>query len=93
MGVGRQDLLADAFDQIRCRLWNLPGLFVGLVNRSDRIGPDNFYVGIFFLQVSPSAGNRAAGADAGYKVCDLPVGLLPEFRAGRAIVRFRISRM
>src|SRR5262249_40693962 len=53
--VRGQNLLTDAFYQIRSRFGNLPGLFVFLVDRSDWVGADDFDVGVLFFQKTPGA--------------------------------------
>src|SRR6476661_1638543 len=55
--VARQDFLADAFDQVRRRLRHLAGLFVGFVDRAERVGADDFDVWVFLFQISAGPGN------------------------------------
>ena len=93
MRVGGQDFLANALDQIRRRLGNFPGLFIGFINRAERIGANDFDIRVLLFQESSGPGNRAAGADTRNKVSDLSLALLPKLRACGAIVRLRISRM
>src|SRR6266542_5646705 len=91
--IARQNFLADALNQVRSRFGNLSRLFVSLVNRADGIGADHSDIRISFFKKSSGAGNRAAGANARYKVSELPFSLLPQFRPRGAIVRFGIGRM
>src|SRR6185436_19086813 len=93
MRVGRQNFLTDAFDQVRRRFRDLTRLLVSLVNRSDRIGADDFDPRVPLFEIAPRAGNSSAGADAGNKVRDLSLRLLPELGTGGAIVGFGISGM
>ena len=46
--------------------------------------------GIFFFQVAADAGDGAAGTDAADEVGDFSFGVLPDFRAGSAVVRVRV---
>src|SRR5947207_14494364 len=77
--IAGQNFLAYALNQVGSRFGNLSRLFVSLVNRADGIGADYFDVRIFLLKKSSGAGNRAARADAGDKVRDLALRLIPEF--------------
>ena len=88
-GAG-EEILADAFDDVGEGLADFSGLDLFVVERADRIHADNFDVGILFLEVASHAGDGAAGADAADEVRNLSFGVLPDFRAGGAIVRFRI---
>src|SRR5262249_3400991 len=80
------EVLADAFYPPP------PGRAAG-EDRAFRIGPDDLDVGIAFLQVAGHAGDRAARADAGHEGRDAALGLLPDFRAGSAIMNFGISQV
>ena len=71
----------------------LPVFDFFVVERADGIDADDFDVGILFLEVAPDAGDGAAGAHAADEVGDFSFGVLPDFRAGGAIVRFRIHRV
>src|SRR5437879_12366275 len=90
MRVRRQDFLANALDQIRRRLGNLPSLFISLINRAERIGANDFDIRVLLFQESSRPGNRAASADTGNKVRDLSFRLLPKLRPRGAIMRLRI---
>ena len=78
------EVLADALDEVRL------DLVVG-VDRADRVGADDLDRRVHLLEVAPGAGDRAARADAGDEVRDLPGGLLPQLRAGRRVVRGRVG--
>ena len=64
MRVRRQDFLANALDQVRRRLGNLPGLFIGLINRAERIGANYSKIRVLLFQESSRPGNCATSADA-----------------------------
>ena len=51
---------------------------------------DDLDVGVLLLEELARAGQRAAGADAGDKDVDLPVGVLPDLGAGGLIVRLGV---
>src|SRR6266852_4408257 len=85
-----EKILADAFDHVGLGLDGVPGLDEIVVQRDVRIHPDNFYVGIFFLQVLSHAADRAAGAHAADEVRDPAFAVLPNLGAGGAVVRLGI---
>jgi hypothetical protein len=64
-----------------------------VVERADGIHADNLDVGIFFFQVAADAGNRAARAHPADEVRDFSLGVLPDFRAGGAVMRLGIHRV
>jgi hypothetical protein len=80
------EVLADALDEVRAA--GAAG-----VDRAGRVGADDLDVGVLLLEVLADAADRATGADAGHEVRDLPVGLLPDLRAGRLVVRPRVVRV
>src|ERR1051325_11118643 len=63
VNVWWDDLLADAFDEIRSRFDDLSGLFVRLEDRTVRIGADDANARILFFEKTAGAGNRAASAE------------------------------
>src|SRR5205823_8980357 len=77
------EVLAHALDQVR--LHRPTG-----VDRAHRIGPDHLDRRVLLLQVAPDAADRAAGAYARHEVRDRALGLLPQLRAGAAVVRLRV---
>ena len=86
--VGRRpEVLADALDEVRA-----PG--AAGVHRALRVGADHADPPAGrLLQVAADAADRAAGADAGDEVGDPALGLLPDLRAGRLVVRQRVVRV
>ena len=78
----RPEVLADALDLVRSDL--------AAVDRALGIGTDDADRGVLFLEVLPDAGDRAPGADAGHKGRDATVGLPPDLRAGRPVVRLGV---
>ncbi len=76
----RPEVLADALDQVR------PAGAAG-VNRALRVGADDLHRRVALLEVAPGATDGAAGADAGDEVRDPAVGLPPDLRPGRLVVR------
>src|SRR5258708_4133746 len=86
-----EKILADAFDHVGLGFDGLAGLDEIVVERAVRIDSDNFYTGIFFLQVFSHAAYGAAGANPANKVRDLAFAVLPNFGTGGAVVRFRIA--
>ena len=49
IGIADRQILADAFDQIRCRLGNKTRFLVGLKDRSVRVGSDYLDIGVHLL--------------------------------------------
>ena len=90
---GGEEIFADAFDDVGEGLADFSGLDLFVVQRADGIHADDFDVGILFLEVTSHAGDGAAGADAADEMRDFSFGVFPDFRAGGAIVRFRIHRI
>src|SRR5205823_5603836 len=77
----RPEVLPHALDQVGVDV-------VGLgVDRPLRVGADDLDGGVAFLEVAADAGDGAAGADPGDEGVDLAAGLLPDLRAGAAVVR------
>src|SRR5688500_20303288 len=93
MHVGWNDLLSNSFNQVRSCFDYVSGLFKRLKDRSIRISADDLDIRVMLFQEPAGARDRAAGADARHKVCDLAFSLAPNFRAGGAIVRLRICGM
>ena len=82
----RERVLADPLDQVRVH--GAAG-----VDRALRVGSDDEQVRLLLLQVAADAGDRAAGADGDHDRVELAAGLLPDLRAGRAVVRLRVARV
>src|ERR1043165_1647925 len=91
--VRRNDFLSDSLDEVRSRFNNLSGLFKGLENRAVRICADDPDARVSLFQKATRAGNRAAGAESRYEVCNLTFSLSPELRASRSIMCFRVCRV
>src|SRR5205085_3574462 len=72
-------------------LVRLARLLVGLEDRAVWVCADDANVRVLLFQKPARAGDRTARADACDEVCDAPFGLFPDFRAGRAIVRFGVG--
>ena len=49
--------------------------------------------GVLALEILAHAGHGAAGADTGHKNIDLSIGVLPDLRAGGALVCIRVGRV
>ena len=60
-------------------------------NRTDRIAGDDLNLGILLLEISPDAGDRAAGSRRVHEVRDATFRLLPDLRTRRVVVRLRIG--
>src|SRR6266581_5377837 len=86
-----EKILADAFDHVGLGFDGLAGLDEIVVQRAVGIDPDNFYAGIFFLQIFSHAADGAAGAYPANKVRDLAFAVLPNFGTGGAVVGFGIA--
>src|SRR6266849_1563183 len=86
-----EEILADAFHDVRLGLDGLPGLDEIVVERAVGIDADNFYVGIFFLQVFSHSADGAAGAQATDKMRNLAFAVLPNLGTGGAVVSFGIA--
>ena len=91
--VAGKNIFADAFDDVSVRLADFSGFHEFVVERADRIDADNFYFGIFFLQVPAHAADRTARAHAANEMRDFAFGIFPNFRAGGAVMRFGIHRI
>ena len=83
---GGPEVLAHALDEVGM------DLFVR-VDRALRIGADDLDVRVLLLEVARHPGDRAAGADADDQVRELAVGLAPQLRPGRLVVRLRVGRV
>ena len=57
------------------------------------IGKPDDDVALFFTQETRDAGESAAGADGADEAVDLAVGLLPDLRAGRDVMRFGVVQV
>src|SRR5262249_29176349 len=55
-------------------------------HRPLRVRADDAHLGVLLLQVAGPAGDRPARAHAGHEGADLPLGLLPDLEAGRAVM-------
>src|SRR5579885_2381089 len=82
----RDEVLADAFHLVRRR-------HVAGVDRAFRIDADNLDFRVLLLEVASGTGYGAARADAGHEAGDLAVGLLPDLRSGRPVMRLRVVRV
>jgi hypothetical protein len=83
----RPDVLADPLDQIGTA--GTAG-----VHRTLGVGPDDLHPAVRdLLQVPAGATDRPAGADSGYEVGDTPVGLGPDLRPRRRVVRRGVVRI
>ena len=80
------EVLADALDLPRLRR-------AARQHAALRVGPDDLDVRVAFLQIAAHAGERAAGADAGHEGGDAALGLVPDFRAGGAVMNLRIGEI
>ena len=79
------EVLADALDLVR--------VDVAGVDRSIGVRADDDEAGLLLLQVSPGAAHGAAGSDAADEMGDAPLRLVPDLRAGGAVVRLRVHRV
>jgi hypothetical protein len=82
----RPEVLADALDQVGAA--GAAG-----VDRAGGVGADHLHGRVLLLEVAAGAADRAAGADTGDEVGDLPVGLRPDLGAGGLVVRPRVVRV
>src|SRR5439155_8814437 len=80
------EVLADALDLPRLRRAARQHAALG-------VGADHLDVRLALLEVAGDAGDGAAGADAGDEGRDLAVGLVPDLRAGRAVVDLRVGEV
>ena len=76
----------------------MPSTFHGLrrvagQDRALRVGADDLDVRVLLLEVAADAGDRAAGADAGDEDGDPALGLLPDLRAGGAVVDLGVGQV
>src|SRR5918995_2034269 len=78
----RPEVLADTFGEV--------GVDVAGEDGALGVGADDQDVRVLLLEVSGDAGDRATGADAGDERRDPPVGLPPDLRPGRRLVRRRV---
>ncbi len=78
---------ADALQLVRARF------AAGKDRRRSGLHGNYFNTGLLFFQVLRNACYGSAGADARNKNIDFAVGLLPDFRPGRFLVRFRVRRV
>src|SRR5271170_2096121 len=86
----REKIFADAFDDIGEGFAGVAGFYFFVVERADGVHADYFDFGILFFQVAAYAGDGAAGAYAADEVGDFSFGVLPDFGAGGAVVRFGV---
>src|SRR5712691_1444648 len=88
---GRDAAEADAFgDGIALRNLRLAMGEEIVHGRAFRVGAADQNVLVFLAQKSGDARERAAGADRANEGIDLAFGLLPDFRAGRKIMRLAV---
>ncbi|CAM5647137.1 hypothetical protein SHIRM173S_03788 [Streptomyces hirsutus] len=81
---GRPEVLADALHQV-----GPPG--AAGVDGALGVGADDLDAAVAgVLEVAPGPGDGAAGPDPGHEVGDLPLGLLPQLRAGGLVVAERV---
>ena len=91
--VGRDEILADAFDRPASGLRHLAGLDIGREDRALRIGEDHRGLGRGLAHEAADPGERAARADADHHGVDVAVHLAQNLRAGRRLMRARIGRI
>ena len=65
----------------------------GMSCPSTRVDAEHLHVGALLLEESSGPGDRAAGAEAGDEMGDLPRRLAPDLRARRAVVGLGIRRV
>ena len=88
---GRDAAEPDAFgDRAARRRLGLAVLEQFVHRRAMRIGAGDHDVLVLLLQIAAGAGERAAGADRADEAVDLAAGLLPDFRAGRFVMRLGV---
>src|SRR5690606_2833763 len=86
VGLG-PDVLADALDEVGTA--GAAGVHRALRVRADDLHP----AAGDLLEVPAGAADRPAGADAGDEMRDAPLGLLPDLRTRRLVVRPRVRRV
>ena len=52
---------------------------------------DNLDIRIAFLEITANTGDRSTGAKGGEEIVDVSCRLVPDFRSGRAVMRFDIE--
>src|SRR5229473_7547235 len=87
---GGEKIFADAFDNVGLGLHGLATFHEIVVERAVGVDADDFDAGIFFIQIFSDAADGAAGAHAANEVRDFAFAVFPDFRAGGAVMRFRI---
>src|SRR6266446_1942332 len=87
---GGEKIFADAFDHVGLGLHGLATFDEIVVKRAVRIDPNDLDLGIFFFQIFADAADCAARAHAANEVRDFAFAVFPDFRAGGAVMRFRI---
>src|SRR6266446_930406 len=87
---GGKKIFADAFDDVGLGLHGLAALHENVVKRAVGVAADDFDAGVFVRQIFPDAADGAAGAHDANEVRDFAFAVFPDFRAGGAVMRFRI---
>src|SRR6266404_1676149 len=87
---GGEKIFADAFDDVGLGLHGFAALDEVVVKRAVGVDADDFDAGIFFLQIFADAADGSTGAHAANEVRDFAFAVFPDFRAGGAVMRFRI---
>ena len=91
-GAG-EEILADTLHFIGLGLRHLPAAEVLGEDRAHGIHPHHTNLGVFLLQKSTRAGDRAPRAHPAYEGVDPLLGLAPYLRPGRLVVDLRIDRI
>src|SRR6185437_2743163 len=86
--VLRDEVFADPFRDVRMHLVHveLAGPKIFCEQRAVGVHGPDLYPGILFLEIHRRTCDRAAGAGGDYKVSNLTVRLVPNFRAGGLVV-------
>lgn len=90
MHGGRENVFADAFNDVGHGFADFAGLDEFIVERPDRVNADDFEGGIFFFEEFAGAGDCASGTHSADEMGDFAFGVFPQFGAGGVVVGVRV---
>ena len=93
VGIGRHEVLADAFDRPAARLDHPAGLDQRRKHRALRVGKDHLGRRRCLAHEPAYSRERAAGADADDNGIDLAIHLAQDLRPGGCLVGARVGRI
>src|SRR6266852_4995766 len=91
VGIGRHEVLADAFDCPASRFDQSPGLDIRREHGARRVGQNHLGLGRTGLHAAADAGQRTAGADSDHDGVDVPFHLRDQLWPGPRLMRTRIG--